>query len=168
MNRQRVIMTLAVACFLILGGCNGNNRIGPGDQELEDTGMLLPSIDAAIPDVPLPLGFHLIESRSRHVAAGDSRMIDYLYKGRANKFSVARFYRHYMPNSRWQLVTDRFAQGTYILIFRKGSEECLLTVNGSGSWLSPTYISVQVIWTSSHVAAPMEPALPSDGKPPAP
>ncbi|MHC4985041.1 MAG: hypothetical protein ACYTFO_02685, partial [Planctomycetota bacterium] len=60
-------------------------------------------------------------------------------------------------------VSDDLTQGEVTLDYRKGPEKCTIVVRGGGSWLSPTYIKVTIMWTGTHVSVPMEPApLPAD------
>ncbi|MHC4563388.1 MAG: hypothetical protein ACYS8X_11510 [Planctomycetota bacterium] len=146
MTARWTVVTLAVCVVVGLAGCAQNKSLEEG-QTIDELGseILLVSPDPQIPDVPLPLGFELVEGRSRHFSAGNSRYIDHLYKGSANKFSVARFYKDHMPESRWQKGPDLFAQGTVTMRFTKGAEECHVVITGAGNMLSPTHISVQVI-----------------------
>jgi len=146
-------MMLAIAV-----GCNGGKTASMNDNTYGQGGIiLLADPNQRIPDVPIPMDFKLVEERSRHFAAGDARVIDHLYKGRADKFAVGRFYRQRMRGMRWKLVTDRFVQGTVTLVFHKGAEECTVNVTGKGGWFRPTHVMVQVIPRGDYVSTPMEP-----------
>ena len=152
MTTCRILMMLATAAMIAVAGCNGS------DAELESSSgvMLVSDQTQRIPDVPIPLDFDLVEERSRHFAAGDTRFIDHLYRGYADKFVTASFYRQRMRDVRWKLVTDRFVQGTVILAFRKGAEECAISISGDGNFLSPTKLMIQVMPAGNQVLAPME------------
>jgi len=151
----RIAFGLAVLAAL-LAGCNSGSSSG-GVSQTNGT-VQAPASTAGqnpplavkfkpnIPDVPVPMGFKLDESRSRNYDTGVARFVDHRYKGSKDKWDVARFYREQMPVSRWTYVTDVFAQGTYTLEFEKGSERCVVNVR-DGSWIWPwhrTHIEVRV------------------------
>lgn len=87
---------------------------------------------SAVPDVPLPGGFSLVEKQSRSRSRGNWRTVDYLYKGSVNKFAVIRFYEKQMPASGWQLMDKRFVQGRATLNYIKDNEICVLSVYEAG------------------------------------
>jgi len=62
-----------------------------------------------------------------------------------------------MPKYRWQEIDYGMAQGERVLNFRKGPEKCTISFHGGGSWMDPTYITVNVAWTGTHMSAPMGP-----------
>ncbi len=157
MNTRWIWIILMAASLTVSAGCNNNKSVTASDDPYDlGTQLILPDPNPKIPDVPLPMGFELVEKRSRHFSAGDSRYIDHVYKGDADKFSVARFYRRYMPNTRWEIVTDRFLQGTLTLVFHKGPEECTISITGDDGLFRATHVMVQVLWTGEHLASPME------------
>ena len=166
MKKQWIVATL-VAVALTAGGC-GSDDDSLSDDNLNslDYDRLYETPGRWIPDVPQPQGFDLVESRSLHFSAGDTRYISHLYKGSKNKRSVTRFFRQMMPRYRWQLVSDDLTQGEVTLDYRKGPEKCTIVVRGGGSWSNPTYIKVTIMWTGTHVSVPMEPApLPAETYP---
>jgi hypothetical protein len=145
-------MGVTVLAATVLAGCNGGRQAqvqqpaGTVQTRPPLAPALTPKYKPNIPDVPVPAGFSLCESRSRNYDTGVARFVDHLYKGSDDKWDVARFYREQMPVSRWTYVTDVFAQGTYTLEFEKGSERCVVNVR-KGSWFWPwhrTYIEVRV------------------------
>ena len=153
MRACRILTMMAAAAVIVVAGCGGDE---PGIGESGNSGILLSDQTQRIPDVPIPLDFELVEERSRHFAAGDTRFIDHLYKGYADKFVTATFYRQRMANVRWKLVSDRFVQGTVILAFRKGPEECAINIEGGGHLFSPTKLMIQVMPAGDQVLAPMD------------
>ena len=100
----------------------------------------------------MPVGFSLDEGRSRHFAAGGARYVDHLYKGNADKFAVARFYKRHMPISRWVLMTDMFAQSGIMLVFEKETQRCQVSASDGNLW-HRCYIKVQ-LWTTGRIEAP--------------
>jgi hypothetical protein len=136
----------------MLAGCNGGGSGQASDgayREVSAPVELVAKSRPPIPDVPVPIGFDLDENRSRNFAAAGLRTVDHLYKGNADKFAVARFYKRQMPISRWVLVTDRFAQGDIILDFEKETEHCSIMIDEGDMWNS-VFLKVQV-WTSGRI-----------------
>ena len=151
MTTCRILMILAAAAIVVAGCDDGESGLeGAGNN-----GLLLSDQAQRIPDVPIPLDFDLVESRSRHFAVGDTRFIDHLYKGYADKLDTANFYSQRMPTTRWKLVDRDFLQGTYELTFRKGTEKCEIRINGDGNIFSPTKLIILVKPASDQELAPM-------------
>lgn len=138
---------------LFQAGCNNKpakvNTTSGAFQEVSSPIELIARAYPWIPDVPVPIGFDLDESRSRDFMAAGARYVDHLYKGRADKWAVARFYKRQMPIHRWTFVTDIFAQGDIRLDFEKETERCQVVIS-KGSWWHPTYIKVQ-LWTTGRI-----------------
>jgi len=105
-----------------------------------------------IADLPVPIGFDLVEGKSRNFAAAGARYIDHMYSGRADKFAVGRFYKRQMPINRWALVTDMFVQGDMMLDFEKANERCRISISTSG-FFGSTKIRMAV-WTSGPIVQP--------------
>jgi len=155
MNSKRTAaIYLAVMASLLATGLaceQQQNEMSAGgqDKKLQQKPGLYPQTKPPIPDVPLPMGFSMDEGRSRSFAAAGARYIDHVYKGRADKFELARFYKEYMPKNRWTLVTDMFVRGDVVMDFEKQTERCRVVVSGGG-FLRHTYINVQ-LWTSGRI-----------------
>ncbi len=151
MNALRIAICVAVGvAAAVAAGCNGQsqdiNRTSGTVQAPRPVPVLRATGRPNIPDVPVPVGFSLDESRSRNYDTGVARFVDHLYKGSKERWEVARFYRDQMPVSRWTYVTDVFAQGVHTLEFEKGSERCVINIR-KGSFFWPwhrTYIEVRV------------------------
>ena len=151
-----LIAGVLAASATLLGGCNDKpqavDSAGGGYREVSAPTGLVAKARPSIADVPEPIGFELDERRSRYFAAAGARYVDHLYKGRADKWAVGRFYKRQMPISRWVRVTDRFVQGGIVLDFEKETERCVIQIV-KGSLFHPTYIKVQ-LWTSGRIEAP--------------
>ncbi len=133
-------------CLLGSTGCT------TGDVSKELTAQSHPHL----PDVPVPAGFDLVEKRSRsYKNQAGLRWVDYLYKGREDKFSVIRFYETCMTAGRWELQTQQMAQGRAALDFAKDHERCRITLSGDGG-VNPTYIHVSIT-PGTHVGPPAQP-----------
>ncbi len=125
------------------GASGGEGSIPAGGPEL--VAMTHPPI----PDLPVPTGFRLDESRSRNFRGGSARYVDHLYKGSSDKFAVGRFYMRQMPIQRWTLTADRFVQGDVIMDFQKESENCQIMVVDGGPFRG-SEIRV-MLWTSGRM-----------------
>jgi len=157
MTRTWILMLLMSPA--LAGGCNNNqtiDRTGGAPRQVEPMMELVARSRPPIPDLPVPIGYKLDEGKSRNFAAAGARYIDHLYKGKADKFAVARFYKRQMPINRWTLVTDMFVQGNVVMEFEKQIERCNVTIT-DGSIFHPTYIKVQ-LWTSGRIETPGEKA----------
>jgi hypothetical protein len=147
MTSPRWAGCLTAASVLCLAGCNGGpqqvDATGGAYKEVASSTELIAQARPPIPDLPVPIGFHLDENRSRNLSAAGFRWVDHVYKGGADKFSVARFYRRQMPINRWVLMTDQFMQGDIILEFDKGTQRCRV-IASDGSWLHRCRVKVQL------------------------
>ncbi len=76
-----------------------------------------------------------------------------MYKGKGDKFAVARFYKTQMPRNRWVLVTDMFIQGEVVLDFEKQTERCRVVLSGGGGLLDRVRLLI-VLWTSGRIPIP--------------
>jgi len=79
--------------------------------------------DSPIPDVPMPVGFKPVISRSSSSFDGLVRTVNHTYQGRSNVADAVAFYRGQLPLHQWQFVnrTDN-TDGSTILTFTKGRE----------------------------------------------
>jgi hypothetical protein len=134
MVRQWIIRMLAVAVIAGLSGCSLFSSAKP---------ELVAQTQPTVADIPLPEGFHLDEKASRHNFGGAWRLVDHLYKGRADRFAVYRFYQQQMPGAQWTMVRARSAQTDSVLEFDKGSERCSITIS-KGDMVYQTYIKVMI------------------------
>lgn len=157
MNARRAVGVLWVIAMAAMAGCNSGKKMDDSSPPPDEGAPveLVAQARPPIPDLPVPIGFDLDEGRSRNLAAAGIRWIDHLYKGKADKFAVARFYRRQMPLTRWTLVTEMFAKGNLTLDFERQSDRCHVTVS-DGSLFHPTYVHVE-LWTAGRVPTPPSP-----------
>ena len=160
MYGRRVVGMLLAAMAVAVLGCNNEKKA----ESSGESSSVSPPVELVamarppIPDIPVPIGFDLDQGRSRNLAAAGIRWVDHLYKGRADKFAVARFYRKEMPQSRWTLVTEMFTRGNLTLDFERQSDRCHVTLS-DGNLIHPTYIHVE-LWTAGRVPQPPSPPTP--------
>lgn len=157
MNGRRFAgVLLAVVACVIIAGCNRENKLDGSDEARKSSPIELVAMPRPpVPDLPVPIGFDLDQDRSRNLAAAGIRWVDHLYKGKADKFAVARFYRRQMPLTRWTLVTEIFSKGDLKLAFERQADRCHITIY-DGSLFHPTYVHVE-LWTAGRVTQPPSP-----------
>jgi len=84
---------------------------------------LVASDQSPIPDVPMPIGFKPVVSKSSSSFDGQVRSVNHVYQGRAKHADAVAFYRNILPIHGWSFV-NRSDQndGTTIQTFTKGRE----------------------------------------------
>ena len=153
--RRQALLWMTVAVVAAAAGCSqsgSSSGVAPeGSAPAGPVPELVAMSRPPIADMPVPIGFSLDEGKSRNFSAAGARYVDHVYKGRADKFAVGRFFKRQMPINRWTLVTDMFVQGDIMLDFEKDTERCRATVT-DGSFGS-TIIKV-AMWTSGRIRPP--------------
>ncbi len=157
MKRLVKLIFVFTAAAAFAAGCNNTETVDASSgapRQVESAYDLVAQSRPPIPDLPIPVDFKLDEAKSRTFETGGARYIDHIYKGKADKFAVARFYKRQMPINRWTLETDMFVQGDTMLDFQKDTERCRIIIT-TGSMIHPVKIKVQ-LWTSTRIetAAP--------------
>ncbi len=138
MLRKGSVWIGGLAACLTAAGCGGSASKG---REIR----LVASARPYELDLPIPIGFKLLDSASEDHSTGVARLyLRHLYVGRADKYAVRNFYREQMPLSRWSKVSDQNIRGVCTLRFEKGSESCTVDIRESGRGLS-TRTEVQVL-----------------------
>ncbi len=150
MTALRTATCVAAALAIGLGGCNQSQQ-GAGSQA-QPLLELARQRHPPVPDVPIPVGFKEDMARNRLLHTGVGRFVDHLYKGRADRYAVVRFFKREMPVSRWTEVTYMQTRGEHTLEFEKGTERCRVVVR-KGSWFHRTYVDVRV-WTVGRIEPP--------------
>ncbi len=108
---------------------------------------LVPQPRLAIKDLPVPLGFELIDEQSRTYYLGKNRIIDHIYEGKGTRGDADRFYRQQMLIKGWVKRGDKTIHGKSVLLFEKKSEFCEVTIHQKsrtfGGHTATIQISVQ-------------------------
>lgn len=155
MTVQRILL-FAISAMMAVAGCNNRSQTidssSGAARQVHPLYELVAQSQPPISDMPVPLTFKLDEGKSRNFAAAGARYVDHVYKGGADKFAVARFYKRQMPVARWTLVTDMFVQGDIMLDFEKQTERCRIIIT-DGTLFSASYIKAQ-LWTSGRIEQP--------------
>lgn len=81
-----------------------------------------------IEDVPFPAGFEYIPARSTDNVSGGVRYVKHEYEGKGNPVAARNFFRDRMPESQWNLLSDRNDSGDITLTFEKNGETCTIEI----------------------------------------
>lgn len=133
------LMLAAVVCVAV--GCNSgagsNPSPGGGPHELQQ------QANPPVLDLPLPMGFKYDESKATARQEPGMRIINHVYQGSDDKYSVARFYRKQMPVMGWNIRFESLDKGVLTLEFEKEAETCRIELKDSG-WFGGTEIVARV------------------------
>ena len=132
-----ILLAVLVGCG-VAAGCSGTASRG---QEVR----LVCSARPYEPDIPLPIGFKLVDPASEDRSPGVARLyLRHLYTGKADKYAVRNFYREQMPLARWSKVSEGNVRGVCTLRFEKGSESCTVDIRDAGSGMG-RHTEIQVL-----------------------
>ncbi len=143
-QRPAVLLGLIGLTILSTGlaGCRGTGSPFPV-LAYSDDGDLLPRPSSAglvvdpnspIEDVPKPVGFVGVPSRSTSRVDGNHRVVLHVYQGRANRLDAAAFFRRNLDDFGWGI--DGFDTGDLnatVQTYAKGNESLRITITGDGS-----------------------------------
>ncbi|MCH8148398.1 MAG: hypothetical protein IH987_10450 [Planctomycetes bacterium] len=111
-------------------------------------------------DIPLPVGFRLVDQSSEDWISGSVRYLRHHYVGRASRTAVRRFYSEQMPLVRWIAENNGTVRGTVTLRFFRGSEVCTVIVTG-GSPDRSGRVNIEVLITPRFTKAAESESPPS-------
>jgi hypothetical protein len=123
------LLLLAAAVVVAAGGCNwfGGNRQGTDGGAPPPA----PAGRSMIPDVPIPDRFVFVSRKSNDQTAEGVRVVVHQYRSQIGSMKleeIASFYRDAMPAQGWQFVEESFSYGTQRLMFKKGNENCFISI----------------------------------------
>lgn len=94
-------------------------------------------------DVPVPVGFELVEKAPKEQTQSQGRYLHHQYEGRADKSALRSFYLEQMPLVRWSCERDTAARGRYTMRFTRGGEACTVEISG-GRTVGRVLVSVRI------------------------
>ncbi len=109
---------------------------------------LLPQNRTPIADLPVPVGFKLVESVSRSYDWGTGRVIDHTYEGHADKLAIDRFYRRQMTTLGWIAGANENVRGYDHLEFTSSArpERCVIQITDAAPRIdAPVRITLTVL-----------------------
>lgn len=130
-------LSVGAAVVLLAVGC-------AGPRAIDRNGALSPSARPFEPDIPVPAGFRLADRSSEDWSSGVTRYLRHLYRGRADKYVVRRFFREQMPLVRWTAISDSNVHGRVTMRFERGNEVCTVTIESDRVGLSRG-VAVEVV-----------------------
>ena len=98
---------------------------------------LVRNASAPLPDVPAPIGFKLVRSRSSAAFDGASRTLTHIYQGRARRGELLNYYREVLDESGWRRVGPQDAP---ILSYQNPTERLSLSVADDGKRATVTIV----------------------------
>lgn len=123
-----------------LAGCQGGTLMGG------TPGRITPRPVPYISDVPVPVGFKLVDKMTDDYVSGGMRVVRHEYEGRADRAALRNFYQEQMPTYRWARISDQNIKGEITLRFEKANESCTVTIRPTnGDWLDQTSIRVTIV-----------------------
>ncbi len=110
----------------LMGGCPASR---PAARVMAPLASATPYLD----DIPLPVGFALVDQASEDWSSGSLRYVRHRYRGRSDKHAIRVFYREQMVLVRWTPLSESRVGGRCVMSFERGAESCTVTLDGSGS-----------------------------------
>lgn len=136
MNHQKTarLFVLPVAVALSLTACDSVPRMSDDNQLLPPrTGDgLVAKPNSPIADAPMPIGFVMVESRSRAHAAAGSRTVHHVYQGQSTRADVVNFYRTTLSQYQWDRKSESITPSVIDLTWTKGREVLVAKITTSG------------------------------------
>ncbi len=186
MPRPRHALLAAALAGLILAGsaCTGSDGAFPiwvysddGDLLAKPSGGgLVVDPDSPIRDVPKPIGFVPVASKSSVSTDGDQRTVTHVYQGRANRLDAAAFYRRNLDDYGWTTAgLDQGDPRATVQSYTKGPENLRINITQNRSvvtiraMISPSDAPAPATMNSGRAqpagvaAPPPVPALPEPG-----
>ncbi len=133
---------IAILCCGAIASVGCMSNAGKSDTEVADERAaaeaaeaamdsvgLIPQTHPPIRDLPVPIGFKLIDEISRHDQSPERRVIDHIYQGRDEPVDVKRFYTMQMPLKDWEQTHARYAAGQHMLRFIKQGHAATINIS---------------------------------------
>ncbi|MFN3168679.1 MAG: hypothetical protein ACE37H_16590 [Phycisphaeraceae bacterium] len=136
MTRYRLpVFASAAAALLSAAGCSYVKTpvvafSDDGEFLQQDVGDgLVASPNPLIPDVPMPVGFKAVASKSNWRYDGRVRVVNHVYQGHAKSGDAVEFYQRTLPDHNWTLVDMQSVGGATVLRYVKGPEQLAITTD---------------------------------------
>ncbi|MCE9590648.1 MAG: hypothetical protein K8S99_09015 [Planctomycetes bacterium] len=125
---------LSVVVLTVIGlaavGCQKAVYLSDDNQVLSpQSGRgLVERPNSPIPDAPMPVGFVVVESKSRSHSTSAGRVVEHYYQGLASKGDTLNFYRTHLTGNGWQRRSETNVGGIIAATFAKGRETLELRI----------------------------------------
>ena len=115
----------ALAVGLPLGACTSSfGGAGAAEHRPSASAVQHPMLE----NIPLPVGFQMVEQHSYGRSSGQLRYASCEFEGRLDPAAVNRFYKEYMPAAGFTLRQERFNRGQYVMEFDSTAEESTVRI----------------------------------------
>ena len=132
-----------IMCIVVLGfglvsftGCASSGK----NRDLRGSGMLESQTLLKFSDVPIPVGFKILNGETYIFESAGVRVGVLKYRGKANIEQITAFYKEQMPMYNWHLL-NMVEYGDRLLNFDRDTETCIVTLTPQGS---TTIITISV------------------------
>ena len=126
---------LILISIFLLAGCATTNGSSSSELEAEEENFAATTLAVTaklrFSDLPVPVGFKLIEDKSFVFQAEDTRVALLKYSGRAQLPDVVEFYREQMLFYNWELL-NVVEYDRSVLNFERGGQTCIVTIESRG------------------------------------
>ena len=147
MRIRLICIALLALTALPLAGCTGDAGPLPVVAFSDDGAFLTRQFgqglvideDSPIPDVPKPMRFVPVPSRSSSSFDGYARTVTHVYQGRADFEDILAFYQTQIPEHGWQPAGNPAANGP-IQSYAKGPEALQVSVSSAGGVATITVV----------------------------
>lgn len=133
-RRCRVLMLVLLPVLALTGGCNIlKNPVVSFTDDGEvlhnpaGDGLVL-SPTPFIPDVPVPVGFKAVASKSSSSFNGQIRTVNHYYQGRAILGQTLEFYEAHLPRNDWRFDGQSVSGQWTTLRYTKGAERLTVSI----------------------------------------
>lgn len=120
--RPTILAITILAASLSMLGCDG---LGGSKSTAAASGPAASPVQhPMLENIPLPVGFQIVDDRSNAWKSGQIRWGNCEFEGGISPEKVRSFYVEYMPSAKFTLRQERLDGGEYHLRFESDSEEC--------------------------------------------
>ncbi len=125
---------IVIILLLSFSGCATTSEQSSFESESEEThttSTLAVTAKLRFPDVPVPVGFKLIEDKSFVFQTENTRVALLKYLGRARQEDLVDFYKEQMLFYNWNLL-NMVEYERSILNFERAEQSCIITIEPKG------------------------------------
>lgn len=138
---RMVVLICAVVTLATLAGCRNNPILPISDDnrllQPSHGGVLVADPQSPLPDVPRPVGFGLVSSKSYgRIDQDGTRQVHHVYQGQADFASAVGYYRQVLKEHGWQGLSQSAEGSATILNYRSSRELLQIKLTKSGKILT--------------------------------
>ena len=128
---------------LTMAGCRNNPVMAVSDDNRilqSHTGsILVANPRSPLPDVPVPVGFELIDSKSTgRINPGGTRQVHHVYQGLADFTAAVEYYRHVLAANHWQSISQDADGKDTVLGYQSTRETLVVRLSKPGRIMTVT------------------------------